>query len=119
MSTSHDWARDLQRTADYLLSRLEVEMESKPAIYNFMYDKEKFLAAVRAMIPGRKVIDEFNVAFEPKGTILNLRVPRNLVCRKIQDVKYDCEPFLSPAEDAEMEAESEASNAAGAAAAQS
>lgn len=117
MSTSHDWARDLHKTADYLLSRPEVEMESKPAIYNFMYDKEKFLAAVRAMIPGRKVIDEFNVAFEPKGTILSLRVPRNLVCRKIQDVKYDCEPFLSPTEDAEMEAD--ASDAAGAAAVRS
>jgi hypothetical protein len=104
MSTSHDWARDLQRTAEFLLSKPEVEIDRIPTtVAWFFSDKVPFLALVRATIPGKKVINGNYVNFYPSGANLEFTVSRDLVCRKVQDVKYECEPLLSPEEDAEME----------------
>ncbi len=101
--TSHELATKLQETATYLLAHENVDVSNPMLRVHWWSDKEPFLRAVRAFVPGKKVIDNYNVTFEPKGTMLALVVSRDLVCRKVQDVKYECEPLLSPEEDAEME----------------
>jgi hypothetical protein len=105
MATSHDWARDLQKTAEFLLSRPEAEIgDSTPITYGWFFSrKEPFIALVRALKPGRKEMGEAYVKFFPEGVNLELSVYRDVVCRKVQDVKWECEPLLSPEEDAEME----------------
>lgn len=108
MSTSHDWARDLQRTAEFLLSKPEVDLSGDIPRSRARYwggeDKVNFLKFVRAAVPGRKVIGEYSVEFRPTGANLEIAISRETVCRKVQDVKYECEPLLSPEEDAELEA---------------
>lgn len=105
MSTSHDWARDLQRTAEFLLSRDAVEIGRVPQTKGWFFgDKDVFIALVRATLPGKKKIDQYYVNFTPTGANLELTVNKDLVCRKVQDVKYECQPLLSAEEDAEMEA---------------
>lgn len=106
MSTSHEWAKKLRETADVLESRPECEMAGEARVLVSFYgnsNKEAFIAAVRALKPGIKKIDQEYVNFYPSGTILNLYINRDAVCRKVQDVKYECEPLLSPQEDADME----------------
>jgi hypothetical protein len=109
MATSHDWARDLQRTAEFLLSRVEVEIGDRTPMTCgwFFANKEPFLALVRATRPGKKTMTEYYVNFHPLGANLELSVNRDEVCRKVQDVKWECEPLLSSAEDVEMEAEAQ------------
>lgn len=104
MSTSHDWARELQHTAEFLLSKTEVEIGHLPkSRAMFFSDKEPFLKLVRAFKPGRKVTNEWYVEFYPAGSeFLELVVNRDLVCRRLNP-QYECEPLLSPQEDAEME----------------
>lgn len=104
MSTTHDWARELQQTAEFLLSKTEVEIGRLPKSQAlFFSDKEPFLNLVRALKPGRKKIDEWYVKFQPAGSeFLELSVNRDLVCRRLNP-EYECEPLLSPQEDAEME----------------
>ena len=104
--TTHDWARDMQKTAEFLLSRPEVKVgDKKPINFVAFYgEKEAFVNVVRAMVPGRKSIDEWNVTFTPKGYInFFIQINRSAVCRKVQDVKYECEPLLSPEEEAELD----------------
>jgi hypothetical protein len=105
MSTSHDWARQMQQTAEYLLSRPEVEIgRTIPSTYiSFYGDKKKFIDLVRATVPGRKSMDQWNVAFIPSGAPIHISINRDAVCRKVQEVKYECEPLLSPEEEAQME----------------
>lgn len=110
MSTSHEWAKKLRETAEKLASCPEVHLSSlaRASIYFWNGDKEKFLAAVRALKPGRKIIEKDYVRFIPDGTILELYIDRNAVCHKVQEAQYECEPLLSPQEDAEMEATADA-----------
>lgn len=102
--TTHDWARQLHETAEFLLSRPEVEIgRSLPVSYlSFYGDKVPFLAVVRATLPGKKEIDQWNVNFHPKGVRLQININRDAVCRKVQDVKYECEPLLSQEEEGQM-----------------
>ena len=46
---------------------------------------------------------EAYVKFFPEGVNLELSVYRDVVCRKVQDVRWECLPLLSEEEDAEME----------------
>lgn len=103
---SHEFAEEMKRTADYLLSREDVEFCGQPFIFAcFGTEKEKFLAAVRATIPGKKEISDWDVSFKPTGTMLTMTIQRSAVCRKIQDVKWECLPLLSQEEDSQMEAQ--------------
>lgn len=113
MSTSHEWAKKLEETAAMLRSRPNVDMDGDPKILASFYGhKDKFLAVVRALKPGRKRVDESPldyINFYPDGTVLNLYINRDLFCHKVREAEYKCEPLLSPEEDAEMEsAETEA-----------
>lgn len=104
MSTSHDWARELQETAAFLLSRGEVEIGNIPKTRYYEYGlKDNFLKLVRALKPGKKVTNQYYIEFYPSDTEhLELSVSRDLVCRRLNP-EYECEPLLSPEEDAEME----------------
>lgn len=103
MSTSHDWARELQKTAAFLLSKPEVEIGEIPKTRFYQYSsKENFLSLVRALKPGKKEINNYYINFFPSGADMELSVNRDLVCRRLNP-EYECEPLLSQEEDAEME----------------
>jgi hypothetical protein len=104
MSTSHDWARELQKTAAFLLSRPEVEIGSKiPETRGWFFsEKEIFLNLVRVLKPGKKEMSNSYVDFHPSGAHIQLTINRDLVCRRLNP-EYECEPLLSQEEDAEME----------------
>lgn len=103
MSTTHDLAKQLQETAKYLLKKPKIEIGDLPRTFlSFWSAKETFLALVRATVPGTKEVSDYNVYFRPRDVAITLSVDRSSVCRKVQDVKWECEPLLSPEEDAEM-----------------
>lgn len=104
MATTHDWAKDLIRTANFMLSKEAIEIGDIPVTRaSFYYTKDTFLAMVRAMKPGKKTMDTYYVNFLPRGANLELYINRDLICKRLNPV-YECEPLLSAAEDAEMEA---------------
>jgi hypothetical protein len=104
MSTSHDWARSLQKDAEFLLAKPEVEIGNIPKTANWLFSqKEAFLNLVRATKPGRKNTTESYIYFYPKDSNLEILVGRNLFCKRLNP-EYECEPLLSKEEDAEMEA---------------
>jgi hypothetical protein len=104
MSTSHEWAKELHETADFLLSKPEVEIGKIPETRGWFFnEKEVFLNLVRATKPGRKEMSENYVDFYPTGAHLQLTISRNLVCRRINP-EWECEPLLSQEEDASLEA---------------
>lgn len=103
--TSHEFARELQRTVDHMLSRPEASFgDQAPFIYLYFWEKEIFVTAAKAMGPGKKVFQHDDLHFEPNGTCLTLSIPRAKVCRKVQDAKWECEPILSEQEVAELTA---------------
>lgn len=93
---SHEYAAALQRTAELLLLKPEFDCDSEPGIYLFFHaDKERFIAAVRALGSGTKSFSGDDLIFQPTGTCLRFYVNRNSVCRKVQEVKWECEPLLT------------------------
>lgn len=103
-STSHDYARRLQELAAFLLSRDSFVLPySEPTSYHHFhyYEKEPFVAAVRALGSGKKKITETGIEFivTPPGSHISLEAPRNLLCRLIRPAEYDCDPLLSPEEE--------------------
>lgn len=104
MSTSHDWARELQKTAEFLLSKEEVEIGEVPNVRFYEYgQKENFVKLVRALKPGKKTTNEYYIDFFPSGAEhLELSVTRDLMCKRLNP-EYECTPLLSVEEDAEME----------------
>jgi hypothetical protein len=98
--TSHEYARELQKTVEHLLGRPEVQFEdyASPHQYISFWDKDKFVAAARAMGAGKKEFRDSDLHFVPDGRCLVLSIGRDKVCRKIQDAKWECEPILSDTE---------------------
>jgi hypothetical protein len=97
--TSHEYAEELKKTVEHLLARPDVEFESGPFLYVSFWEKEKFIAATRAMGSGKKEFSSTDdLHFMPVGTCLTMSIGRDTVCRKIQDVKWECEPLLSEEE---------------------
>lgn len=96
--TSHEWAIELNKTANLLLSKPEVEMETNPYVFAWFYDKERFLSAVRAFGQGKKQFTEHDFKFSVDGTVLTMTIARSKVCRKVQEEKWECEPLLSEEE---------------------
>jgi hypothetical protein len=105
--TSHDLARNLQRTAEWLLAHQAFRIENFDALaYEWIsfHDKEMFLDAVKAVGAGRKEFTPETICFRvdiPGGQI-KLSAPRNLVCRLIRPAEYDCDPLLSPEEEKQL-----------------
>jgi hypothetical protein len=101
--TSHEFAKQLQSTAEFLLNRDSFKLDTKPEVVLYFFgEKELFLAAAKAVGSGQKEVDSNYVNFRPNGTILRLLVNRDLVCRKVQEEKWECEPLLSQAEEAQV-----------------
>jgi hypothetical protein len=97
---SHEFATQLKVTAEHILNRPDVEIESNsPFVFMSFWDKKLFVEVARTMGPGKKEFSSTNdLHYTPNGTCLTLSIPRDKVCRKIQDVKWECEPLLSAEE---------------------
>lgn len=100
--TSHEYARELQKTAAILLNRPEIAFPHGPYLYESYYDKEQFLEAVRAMGSGAKKFTEHDFRFTPTDTCITMCISRSKVCRKVQEEKWECEPLLSEEEVSEI-----------------
>lgn len=102
---SHELAQKLRDAAEDLAQRpvFEIPQYADPRISVSYYgDKEKFLAAVKALGSGKKVTSDYHVTFE--HGMLHPFINRDAVCRKVQEEKWECEPLLTPEEDAELSA---------------
>ena len=102
---SHDLATQLRQTADYLLSHPDFELAYEPSLYlgNYYSDKDKFIAAVRALGSGKKTWDREEMQFEVNAPLtLYVRVLRATICRKVQDEKWECEPLLTSEDEASI-----------------
>lgn len=109
--SSHEYANKLKQLADFLLAKPDFDARTVTVNEFFWYwqDKQKFLDAVKALGSGRKEYEEGlsgDVLFYPSGlpsdTFFAVRVNRAAVCRKVQEEKWDCEPLLSQAEEAQV-----------------
>ena len=97
-TTSHELAVKLINTAKLLFMRKDIELpEVEGATITVeYYDSEPFRNAVREMGSGKKDFESYYVKFTPDDSILTLQVPRNKVCKKIQEEKWECVPLLTP-----------------------
>src|SRR5882762_7450110 len=97
-TTSHELAVKLMNTAKLLFMRKDIELPGveDAKITVEYYDSEPFLNAVREMGSGKKDFESYYVKFTPDDSILTLQVPRNKVCKKIQEEKWECVPLLTP-----------------------
>ena len=114
--TSHEYAHKLNALADFLLSRpvfdLPTYQKGIDQWLSYFSNKDGFLAAFRALSPGKKEYTEGQygeLKFTPDGVDEKLgwfiKVSRSVVCTLVkpaQPAVYDCEPLLSAAEEAEM-----------------
>jgi len=107
---SREYANKLRELADWLDGRPEFKTDSEPIFYMRYFDKKEFLAAVVALKPGTKKYTEgsypeveFIPDSAPKNAYVKIAAPRHVACRKVQEAKWECEPLLSPSEDAEIE----------------
>lgn len=105
--TSHDYAHFLQHAAEIFLSREAFQI---PAHYDYSFNyfrfdnKDEFVAAVKALGPGKKVFSDDNIEFkiqEPHVSII-VEAPRKLLCRLIRPAEYECDPLLSPDEEKQL-----------------
>lgn len=95
---SHEYAEKLRGEADYLLTKDPFKIPdymSGPTSFWYMWDKEPFLGAVRAVGSGRKEMQVDYVLFHPTDAPIFLKIDRNKVCKLVVPAQYDCEPFLS------------------------
>ena len=96
---SHEYAKRLQEIGEFLLSRPEFDTDGSPHVFFHLYSKDKFLPAVKALGAGTKEFTEGTfpeVIFRPTGADeIQVSIPRDKVCRKVQDAVWECEPILS------------------------
>jgi hypothetical protein len=101
---SHELAAQLIATGQYLLSRPDFETPcTSHSLYLGSYwdDKERFIAAVRALGAGIKSYNGSDLQFNTKTPLeIWTRINRQSVCKKVQEEKWECEPLLTPDEDA-------------------
>jgi hypothetical protein len=102
--TSHDYARELQKNAEFLLSRPSFNFEGswgEPHHYFRFAYRESFLACVKALGSGQKKFTEDEIEFKVQfpSSVIKVEAPRATVCRLIRPAEYECDPFLSPDEE--------------------
>jgi|SRR5271157_6091189 len=100
--TSHEYAQKTIEQCKYLLSRPEFTMPGSDKKFMCFYDRDAFIAAVRALEPGKKEFKGADVDFMIDAVNIVLSIPRNKVCKLVTPAVYDCEPFLGPEEEAEL-----------------
>ena len=100
---SHEFAMDIKEAAEYLLSRAEFETNAtQAAVYlgGYYSDKKGFIDAAKALGNVEKTYDAHDLRLSIiKGAKIWLGAPRSLVCRKVQDEKWECEPLLTSEEE--------------------
>jgi hypothetical protein len=105
---SHEYARNLQRAAEFLLSKPEFDIPNRPILWaSYWSNKESFLAAVRALGNGKKQYKDSSLHFTVPiigDVTFDLEISRSAVCRKVQEEKWECEPLLSDEEEAIVDA---------------
>lgn len=103
---SHEYAKQLRVLADFLDSKPEFETKCKLYAFFSYYEKDDFLAAVKAVGSGKKEFTDNEIQFLPviNDNFIHLRLtaPRSAVCRLVQEAKYECDPLLSPEEEAAL-----------------
>lgn len=102
---SHEYAKKVKEAADYLLSRPEFETAGDAWLYlgSFWGDKEGFLGAVRGIGAGKKDYSGSDLKYTvTKGARMYFEVNRDSVCTLVTPAVYECEPLLSPEEEAEV-----------------
>lgn len=110
---SHEYAKRLHEIAEFLESRPEFETPMGVRLYQYTGSKSVFMAAARSMGSLKKEYIEScgseEIRVSPAGfPELILEAPRSVACRIVkpaQPAVYDCEPFLSQAEESEIEPE--------------
>lgn len=105
---SHEYASAMRKLADLLESRPQFTVPGSATKFFCFYNKEHFLAAVKALKPGIKEYKNgdlgFNVTHSDVDIVLS--IPRERVCTLVTPAVYDCEPLLTPEEDASLEVRS-------------
>ena len=104
--TKQELAHTLRELAQ-IYEKPENENLVQPGLHIFVDTKDQLLALVRAI--GGKFTKDMGSEWEsyPNVTLESLRlgvkicIPKDKVCRKV--VRYDCEPLLSPQEEAEVD----------------
>lgn len=114
--TSHDLARVLRGMADLLDSKPVFPMPSYYGNSNlsrfgklrYFGEKDAFIAAAKALgtFTKKYTADELIISCPANGGgEITLEIERNAVCRIVkpaQPAEYECDPLLSPEEDAEI-----------------
>lgn len=107
--TSHEYAEKLEELAAYLKSKPEFDTTENHIDFGWaIMSKDKFLPIVRSLGSGQKEFTNTQLYYRPIGlpadVELRIFISRDKVCRKIQEEKWECEPILSPEEEAELTA---------------
>lgn len=104
---SHEYAKRQQEVSEYLLNKPAFDipnyMDRKEYLW-YMFEKENFVAAVKALGPGTKEIGTEYVEYHPDDAPLYIKIERNAVCKLVRPAEYDCEPFLKPEDHKEIDA---------------
>ena len=104
---SHELARKWIDVAERLLDKPAFALpdyEDGERSINYFSDKKEFLNAIRSLGSGEKDLSDLNyMKFRPFSG-LYIAVNRETVCRKVQEVKWECEPLFSPEEQAVFDA---------------
>lgn len=112
--TSHEHAHKLREFAEALLKLPAFNLPSYQESYlknhgiekySYHSDKDSFIAAVKQIGSGQKVVDGDDMQFKALDGRLVLTVMRNTVCRLVKEAEYECEPFLSQEEEAVLDGE--------------
>ena len=102
---SHEYAQQLKTATDYILSRPEFEMETTPGIYlGYYWDKTPFIALAKALGNVEKDYSGTDLKISTKVGDIKIwaSIPRDKVCRKVQEAKWECEPLFTPEEEAQI-----------------
>lgn len=110
--TSHEYVKRLREIADYLETRPAFTLSDwkgeSAGRLDYYFDKEEFLAAVRALGSGKKSVETDSLG-QPKVVFtsgpVQVLIEQDKVCRIIEPARpavYDCEPLLSELEDASL-----------------
>ena len=110
--TSHEYARQMQAAAQWLLDKPEFGLPAYETEYSerlsYFSDKEGFIRAAKAL-GGKKDVshdgDYQLVTEHPSGFKFSLIASRDAVCRIVkpaQEAEYECEPLLTQQEEEEV-----------------
>jgi hypothetical protein len=95
--TSHQYAEELRTLAAELdaIEPFPMPTYDTPGRFSYLWDKEGFVAAVRACGSGVKNIKDDSLTFQPRNVSFHLVVERSAVCKLAKPAEWSCEPWLT------------------------